>query len=583
MSARRHHLIPRFSIRSTSLLAGAGILLLAYVFYAFVVQERNPEVEYRRWLTDKTSPALPGKLEQWLNKFGIDYLTKRRIQTAEQRTEFLLHDPDYSLAVASELDYNSRRFGTWSGPSPVPSTRLPPGTAGRIPHSTYPILQESLHALLQRADASGDPDRFRAALQRVDDRGLTKWQSALLRNAVKGGDPESIEDWIHALREFESNAGIDSEISDALSQTYQDYSLSEEDWAKRVLTADKPMQERLKILEELRPIDGNSIVHDSLRRWNEDGFTKADWEGVDRILGNDLLGDERFSVFVWLAIAEASTDWRETHREFLTDSVERLWNGSHGDFKTMVNALLQRLASRDTPNGVDWDSSTRLILSKLESETDLPSWIDEGNRINFMWYSHHAGLEKLFDRSFDQWKEMWPSRATAIRNFIDSKQYRAVCGLIEMDRDDMIALHDGGRLQPGEQAKTLQEYLQWAEDIGKYASAPQVKHFIRLNVIGSIASRLQSPSERELARAEILKAIEGLKQDEVRFPHLIEQCLWTLLGMDDEIFEAGRPLFDSWRADATPKTILEQMIRDEWKPRNIERQIWRYYFSERLL
>ena len=583
MSARRSHLIPRFSIRSASLLVGTGILLLAFGFYTFVVQEPNPKAEYSRWLAEMTSPALPGKLEQWLNKFGIDYITKRRVQTADLRTEFLLHDPDYSLAVASELDYNFRFFGTFSGPFPVPTTRPPPITAGRIPHSTYPIMQESLHALLLRADASGDPDQFRAALQRVDDRGLTKWQSALLRNAVKGGAPESIEDWIHSLREFEANAGIDSEISDALSQIYQDYSLSDEDWARRVLTADKPMQERLKLLEELRPIDGNSIVRDSLRRWNEDGFTKEDWEGVERILENALLGDERFSVFVWLGIAEASAEWREAHREFLADSVESLWNGSHDDYKTMVNVLLQRLASRDTPNGVGWDLSTRRMLSKLEHEPHLNSWIDEGNRIHFMWYSHSAGLEKLFDRSFDQWKEMWPSRATAIRNFIDSGHFGAVCALIEMDRDDLIDLHDGGRPQPWEKAKTLQEYLQWVEGIGQYASAAQVKHFIRLNVIGSIARKLQSPAERELARAEILKAVEGLKKDEVRFPHLIEQSLWSLMRMDDEIFEAGRPLFDAWKKDATPQLVLEQMIRDEWKSRNVERQVWRYYFSERLL
>src|SRR5688572_16978639 len=70
MSARRSHLIPRFSTRSASILVGTGILLLAFGFYTFVVQEPNPKAEYSRWLAEMTSPALPGKLERRLQNDG---------------------------------------------------------------------------------------------------------------------------------------------------------------------------------------------------------------------------------------------------------------------------------------------------------------------------------------------------------------------------------------------------------------------------------------------------------------------------------------------------------------------------------
>lgn len=518
----------------------------------------TPGEKYEEWLAARRHGGAAGsRVEMWANRFGIAYFSNLRRERDRRLTEELLADADYSVAVASWMD----------------STRgIAPGL-----QPTWPHVRKSLEEMTGGAD----PDRLEAALSRADAAGFATWDRTIARSALQSGALDELGPIVKALREFEQAHPSASHELGALQRLSHLYGLTPAGFARALVDETDPRAAALLYLVMgdvgVSPERANEAL---LSEWKTAGFPEADWGMPARILKDVRVGSFRLGFFTWLALGRESEEWRKHHRATIGDLLEEFRRTEPAFAKECASSLVREITREGAELASDWNFVAGILLSKIDPEPDLESWIGNEVGSDFVWLCHSVNAEGLLNRALEIWGDQVPHRSFWMGHFLDSGHYAAVCVLVEKSKGDLHLIRSQKETYQEEKAKKLDEYLALAERIGEHSNEPQVKGFIRLDLGITAMRNLHRTPEEEAAKREVLAAIEMLNEAETFNPYLLERTVALVVEMADEFFAAARPCFDKWRGAVTPDMVVDRVVRGDFDRDESGYEIWRTYFRK---
>ncbi len=535
-----------------------GLLLFwgLAVWLVFRSVAPTPGEKYEEWLAARRHGGVAGsRLEMWANRFGITYFANARRERDRRLTGELPVEADYAVAVASWRD----------------------STGGIAPglQPTWPHVRKSLEEMTGGADA----ERLEAALVRADAAGFATWELTIARSAHRSGALDELAPIVRTLREFEQAHQPGSHRMASLQRIYELYALTPAGFARALVEETDPGAEALLYL-----VMGDLGVpperaHGALvSEWKTGGFPEADWGMPARILKDARVGSFRLGVFTWLALGRESEEWRKHHRATIGDLLEEFRRTEPAFAKECASSLVREITKEGSKLASDWNFVAGILLSKIDPEPDLESWIGNEVGSDFVWLCHSVNAEGLLNRALEIWGDQVPHRSFWIGHFIDAGHYAAVCALIEGAKGDLHSIRSQKETYQEEKAKKLDEYLALGERIREHSNEDQVKGFIRLELGITAMRNLHRTPEEDAAKREVLAAIEMLNEAETFNPYLLERTVALVVEMTDEFFAAARPCFDKWRGAVTPEMVVDRVVRGDFDRDESGYEVWSKYF-----
>lgn len=536
-----------------------GLLLFwgLAVWLVFRSVAPTPGEKYEEWLAARRHGGVAGsRVEMWANRLGIDYFANARRERDRRLTAELLAEADHAVAVASWRD----------------------STGGIAPglQPTWPHVRKSLEEMTGGAD----PARLEAALARADAAGFATWDLTIARSAHRSGALDELAPIVRTLRDFEQAHQPGSHRMASLQRISGLYALTPAGFARALVEETDPGAEALLYL-----VMGDLGVtperaHGALvSEWKTGGFPEADWGMPARILKDARFGSFRLGVFTWLALGRESEEWRKHHRATIGDLLEEFRRTEPAFAKECASSLVREITKEGAELASDWNFVAGILLSKIDPEPDLESWIGNEAGSDFVWLCHSVNAEGVLNRALEIWGDQVPHRWFWIGNFIDAGHYAAVCALIEGAKGDLHSIRSQKETYQEEKAKKLDEYLALGERIWEHSNEDQVKGFIRLELGIKAMRNLHRTPEEEAAKREVLVAIEMLNEAETFNPYLLERTVDLVIGMDEAFFTAARPCFDKWRGAVTPDMVVDRVRLGELPEGESGYKIWRKYFG----
>lgn len=546
--------------RSGKAALGFGLLLIwgfgVWLVFRSVVP--TPEEKYADWLAARLRGGVAvSRVEMWVNRFGIAYFANARRERDLRFTMELMEHADYSVAVASWMD----------------STR---GITARF-QPTWPHVRKSLEEMT----GGNDPARLEAAFSRADVAGFATWDRTIARSARMSGALDELALIVRALRDFEQAHQPGSHRMESLQRLSELYALTPADFARALVEETDPAAEALLnlVMGDLGGTPGHAYGA-LLSEWKTGGFPEADWGMPASILEDARVGSFRIGVFTWLALGKESEQWRKHHCAMIGDLLEEFMRAEPDFARQCATGLVREITKDGADLASDWKFVTGILLSKIDPEPDLESWIGNEVGSGFAWLCHLVNAEGMLNRALEIWGDKVPHRPYWIGHFIDSGHYAAACALIEGSKGDLHLIRSHKETYQEEKAKKLDEYLALSERIGEHSNEPQVKGLIRLDLGIAAMRNLNGTPEGDAAKREVLAAIEMLNEAETFNPYLLEQTVALVLDLDEAYFTAARPCFDKWRGPVTPGIVVDRVVRGDFDRGERGYQIWRTYFSK---
>jgi len=514
----------------------------------------TPPEQFSDWIGARRSPAKIGFLEKTANQSGFRFFAEQRAKADLQLSEELLKSPEFAFVVASGLDTVH----------PLPGKFV-----------TWPHLEKALATHFQNPD----PQALREALLLSTKKGFSPWELTLARSAALNKSEDELASALEELRRYENYYGLDSSLSASLDRVAELYPLPAHQLARLLLSSDHDADtdKWIKSILADRNISPGSAFSQLLQQLKSGPLQQSNWEIVGKLINESGMDHLRKELLTWLLLSPGCESYRAARLPDLKKTITALAMTDQESAREVISEVFHILTEESAVFASDWQIVAGLLADRVAEEEILSNLITSEIGPDFIWIVHKLDKEELLDRAILEWSESLTNTWIWIGEFIDRQHYSAVCRVIETSEVEIISIDSRQDRTSFEKPKVLSYYTGLIDKIVSHTRDAQVKGFIHLVISMRAEENLRSKPGHEEANAEVLKAIQLLNRAEPTSRLILEQTVLRLVEEDKEIFEAGRPCFDTWRDGTTLDTIIGQIYRGDWDPGKREMEIWKAY------